>query len=114
MVLRKLIKSEAVVQVAAQAVAGGGVDALIFEQKSGSSLLCLFQIVLIENGAQFGIDLVMLFLGYVAQNVFHLVPDAPLAFGFQELTFNRLNHRFAAVGNPQIHLLQAALFQVCQ
>ena len=112
--LGKEIKGQAFGQITAETIAGGQVGLLILEEKRSRRLLGLFQIVLIENGSQFRIDLLLLLGGDVAQDVLHFVPNAALAFGVQKLVLNGVDHGFAAIANPQVHRLQSPIFAVRQ
>ena len=82
----------------------------ILEQECGSGLFGLFEIVLIEDCSQFGIDLRLLLVRNVGQDILHFVSHTALAFGVQDMIcefFRRAVPR-ANIGTQLAHLMQDA------
>lgn len=108
----ELVEGQTGGQIAAQTIHGGGINPFIFDHEGCRSLFGFFAVVLVEDRLEFGIDLVLLFLGDVAQDILHFVLDTALAFGGGELVLDGVDHGFTTIGDPQINLLDTAVFQV--
>lgn len=71
-------------------------------------------IFLVKDGFEFRFDRVALFLRHITQDIFHLVFDTTLPLGGGKLGCDRIEHRPLAIGDPQIHLFHAAIFEVIE
>src|SRR5262249_329854 len=100
MLLGKIIESQAGLQITAKTIHGGGINLFIFGHKADSRLLGFLAVGLVKDGLEFGINLSLLLLWEIAQYVCHFVFDAALALGGGELVLNRIDHRFATIGDP--------------
>ena len=110
----KGIEGQARVQVAVQALNRGRVGLFILGAKGRHRWIGLRPIVLVEDGPQFRVDLVLRLLGNVGQNILQLVLHAALPGGVQEFGCHRIEHGRSAIRNPQADRLDAAGFQVVQ
>ncbi len=114
MLLGKGVKGQTRLQVALQAVDRRGKDFLIFLDEGGHGLIGDLTILLIEQGAQLQFDLVVLFVGDVAEHIVHLVHHTALTSRCRKFLRNRIEHGLVAIAHPQANLFDASRFEIVQ
>ena len=80
----------------------------------GHGLIGGLTILLIEQGAQLRFDLVVLFVGDVAEHIVHLVHHTALTSRGRKFLRNRIERGLVAIAHPQANLFDASRFEIVQ
>ena len=69
-------------------------------------------VVLVEDGLQFRLDLIVLFFGDGTEDIVHFVFDTALALAARKFGFQGIEHGLQAISNPQVYMLHAPAFEI--
>ena len=95
--MAKDIKGQTRLQIALQTLDRGRIDLLIFFDKGCHGLISRLPIFLVEQGSQFRLDLLLLFVGNGAEHVVHFMHHTPLSGSRAKFGRNRIEHGLVAI-----------------